>query len=111
MTHWRFSISALLFVLGWGCGSRELKVAEAEAFPPTFTNIRRRILEPRCVSCHSILVAHEQLINGLVVPGKPSRSELYTVIESGEMPSYGKKLEEPELNSIKTWIEKGAPND
>lgn len=106
----------LLFSLGFnlvinGCGSRELHVPSSEAFPPTFKSIRRRILEPRCVSCHTSLVSHQMVIQDWVRPGNPSRSQLYTIVQSGEMPLYGEKLKDPELESLKTWIIQGAPND
>jgi uncharacterized membrane protein len=98
-------------LLATGCGQKELSVPEAEAYPPNFSAIRDRILRPKCENCHAKIVAHDAVMEDLVVAGNPGASELYTEVESDEMPMYRSPLSDEEKRSIKTWIENGAAND
>jgi hypothetical protein len=50
-------------------------------------------------------------VSHLAISGKPQASELYTVLESGEMPPYGSKLTSEEKDAVKQWIVKGLPLD
>ena len=106
----RFLIIFALFC-GVSCGAeRSLNsgVSETEAYPPTFTEIRRRIIEPKCISCHESFVSHKELLSGYVVPGQPDASEFLLEVESEAMPPYGAKLIDAEVNAIRTWIANGA---
>lgn len=110
------SLVSLMGLL-WGCGSQELQVPTAEAFPPTFTSIRDRILIPRCANCHSGVVSHSILLSESgskepsIVVGDAEGSNFYKAIESGKMPQYGEKLTEEEVAAVKAWIDAGAKND
>jgi uncharacterized membrane protein len=105
---------SILFIIFFGCGSENLQLPADVAFPPTFTNIRNRILIPRCANCHSGVVSHKVLLateKMAIVPGNSAESTLYQKIESGEMPKYGQKLTDEEMEAIKSWIDNGAKND
>ncbi len=104
-------IAFIPFFLLIGCGSdRAINsgVADQEAFPPTFTAIRQRIIEPRCTSCHESFVSHNLLVKKFIVPGSPQASELFEEVENGAMPPYGSKLMDEEIEAIRVWIENGA---
>lgn len=102
----------LIFILN-SCGSRELKsgVTREEAFPANFTDIRERILIPRCANCHGIVESHKLLLEKYVVPGNAKASELWEVVEGGSMPPYSGKLLDEEIEAIAAWIDAGAKND
>ncbi len=104
----RFLLVGLIFLSA--CGSRELSphTSSEVAFPAQFSSIRDRILIPKCINCHEELSSHKELLQGLVVPGKPASSELYEVISSGFMPPYSDQLLDEEKDAIRVWIEKGA---
>jgi uncharacterized membrane protein len=105
-------VAALIAALGSAaCGTRDLKEEEARAFPANFHSIRDRIIQPRCAGCHPTLMSYQALISELVHPGRASKSEFYTIIESKEMPQSGRKLSNGEIAAIKTWIDGGARND
>ncbi len=86
-------------------------VSETEAYPPTFTEIRRRIIEPKCISCHESFVSYKELLSGYVVAGQPNASELLLEVEGEAMPPYGAKLIDAEVQAIRTWIANGANYD
>src|SRR5688572_1566565 len=44
----------------------------------------------------------------VIVPGKPDKSLLFTMVESGEMPRREKKLSREQIALIKKWIASGA---
>ncbi len=82
-----------------------------------------RILENRCLSCHSpndkkgglSLSSHKELLVGgesgpVVVPGKPAESLLLDFIsgEKPEMPKKGPPLTAKEVAAIREWIAAGA---
>ncbi len=103
---------SLVLVVGLaGCGSRELSVPAAEAFPPHFSALRDRILRPRCGACHAKIVQYAEVARDLVKPGDPVGSRLFQEIDEGRMPQYGGKLPAEEITAIRTWIANGAKND
>ncbi|HUR47781.1 MAG TPA: PSD1 and planctomycete cytochrome C domain-containing protein, partial [Candidatus Saccharimonadales bacterium] len=88
----------------------------------TFEKDIRPILKAHCFDCHG---EGEKLKGGLdlrlkrlmlkgsedgpvLVPGKPDRSPLYKLVESGEMPKRDKKLTKEQVDLIKQWIASGA---
>ncbi len=94
----------------------------AAAAPPTFEKDIRPILKAHCFDCHG---EGEKLKGGLdlrlqrlmlkggddgpvIVPGKPEKSLLLKLVQSGEMPKREKKLTPEQVSTIKTWIASGA---
>jgi hypothetical protein len=92
------------------------------AAAPTFEKDIRPILKAHCFECHG---EGEKLKGGLdlrlrrlmlkggddgpvIVPGKPDRSPLFRLIDSGEMPKRDKKLAREQVVLIKQWITTGA---
>jgi mono/diheme cytochrome c family protein len=82
------------------------------------------LLTSRCQSCHNdntrsgglslSTMAHMRkggMRGPAVVPGKPEQSVLYRLISGGEprMPRQGEPLSAAEVESIRQWIESGAP--
>lgn len=112
MGKWlRRVVSVVLVYAAVGCGTRELSVPASDAYPPTFSAIRERILKPRCASCHPKIVLYSAIMSDLVVAGRPGSSAMFEEIDSGGMPKYGGKISDEEINAVKTWIENGASND
>ena len=89
---------------------------------PTFEKDVRPILKAHCFECHG---EGEKLKGGLdlrlrrlllkggeegpvILPGKPDRSLLFKLVQSGEMPKRDKKLTHEEVTTIKLWIAAGA---
>ncbi|HVT45588.1 MAG TPA: hypothetical protein VMT00_14505 [Thermoanaerobaculia bacterium] len=104
----------------------------------TFTRVQREIFTPTCtlIGCHDaqfpqselVLVegqAYANIVNRpsvganipRITPGDPSRSYLYLKVTgapsiSGDrMPQGRPPLSEAELDLIRDWIRRGAPND
>lgn len=88
---------------------------------PTFESLNRKIIETRCVECHSgsktphgiDLSTYEKIMYGnvfppLVVPGEPMRSSLYTSVVDNSMPKNRKPLSTIEKKALFDWIKKGA---
>ena len=80
----------------------------------------RGVLGEYCGKCHGrgganigkMELKHERLLEKkIVVPGNPGGSDLYTIIEEGEMPPEKEqnKVPQEKLGIIKEWIEGGAP--
>ena len=110
---------ATCFVL---CGLLSLLRVSTLAAAPTFEKDIRPILKAHCFDCHG---EGEKLKSGLdlrlrrlmleggdngavIVPGKPEKSLLFTMVESGEMPRREKKLTREQVALIKKWIASGA---
>jgi formylglycine-generating enzyme required for sulfatase activity len=76
------------------------------------------VFEKNCVSCHHAgsanhtrveLSSRKELVDrGMLVPGNPARSPLFTVVQSGSMPPAG-KLPAEQVGLIRNWIEQDAP--
>src|SRR5882672_1152493 len=90
--------------------------------PPTFEKDIRPILKAHCFDCHG---EGEKLKGGLdlrlqrlmlkggddgavIVPGKPEKSLLLKLVQSGEMPKRDKKLTPEQVAMIKLWIATGG---
>jgi hypothetical protein len=104
-------------------GALLLAVApQLHAAPPTFEKDIRPILKANCFDCHG---EGEKLKGGLdvrlrrlilqggnegpaIVPGKPDKSLLFTMVHEGEMPKRDKKLTKEQIALIKDWIAAGA---
>ncbi len=75
-----------------------------------FAIVKRSILEPKCISCHSSskgnqgeinLETYNTVINNLI--------KIKSVIEDGSMPKDGTSLSSAEKQLILEWINNGAP--
>src|SRR5262245_55616751 len=79
------------------------------------------VLTKHCHACHGqggsakgglgFIIDREQLVaRGIVVPGKPSESELYRKVEAKEMPPSNKpQLDAAQVKILHEWITAGAP--
>src|ERR1044072_2182238 len=89
---------------------------------PTFEKDIRPILKAHCFDCHGEgdklrggldLRLRRLMLKGgdegpVIVPGKPEKSLLFKMVESGEMPKRDKKLTREEVHLLKQWIASGA---
>lgn len=85
-----------------------------------FALIKKEIIDMKCISCHSgsehaahiPLGTREDLLNSLLVPGRPLESSFYTITLPGAMnmmPPIGvDPLTEKERKLIHDWISEGA---
>lgn len=93
--------------------------------PIGFTSLKKLILVPKCISCHSGPEAKPEsdpidfssyestMIDRfipLIVKGNPYKGRLFESVESGEMPPKI-RLHAREIDFIKKWIEACAPKD
>jgi hypothetical protein len=92
------------------------------AAPLTFEKDIRPILKSHCFDCHGEgeklrggvdLRLRRLMLKGgdegpVIVPGKPEKSLLFKMVQSGEMPKRDKKLTADEVAKIKQWIGGGA---
>lgn len=83
----------------------------------SYSYVGTNVIGPNCVSCHGSLVAlrgvNVSTYGGtlsLVTPGNFAGSRLYQVVAGGSMPP-GTPLTADQLNSIRLWINAGAPNN
>lgn len=107
------------------------------AFDPTFTNIKNNVFTPICTQCHAgagapqglrlsadsaytmlVGVQSEERPQYLrVQAGNPGDSYIIRKLEGGpdiagaQMPYNLPPLSQETINSIRAWIQKGAPND
>jgi mono/diheme cytochrome c family protein len=88
---------------------------------PLFEEAVAPLLKERCVECHNgetqkgelNLSSPEGLLKGsesgpVIKSGDPGHSHLFEMVESGEMPKKGKRLNEAELKLLHDWIKGGA---
>jgi formylglycine-generating enzyme required for sulfatase activity len=79
------------------------------------------ILKSRCAGCHDggtneggfgYVLSRRRLVrqNGPVVPGSPRESRLYQQVRDDKMPDDGDPLTKDQKETIRRWIEAGAPN-
>jgi hypothetical protein len=126
-------------VLALVCPGAACDDAGDEPAPPTFGELRERVLTPGCVfnACHKGAAAagalnlegtdeavHAELVDAqatvagriLVVPMDPGTSYLYEKLTS-DMPAAGERmpmtgeLEADRIELVRAWIEAGAAND
>lgn len=114
---WTFSFAACSFRIdktkdaSGGVESQNIK---------SFATLKSDILDTRCARCHTgpsgdggvDLSSYESILRnpGLVEPGQPSQSRLYTEVASGDMPESGPSLSPSEMQAIEDWILAGAPD-
>ena len=86
------------------------------------TAAAKTFLEAQCASCHtpgspenggftSVLDINTMIDDGMVVPGAPDRSPVYTSLQSKSMPpaSSGKSASTRNIEDVHDWIACGAP--
>lgn len=89
----------------------------------SFKEIKKQILDLKCLTCHRVgehagnipLETREQLLSssiGLLIPGKPMESKIYTITVPGVMnmmPPYpDTPLTNAQRKMLKEWIKNGA---
>lgn len=87
--------------------------------PTSFANEIAPLLVAKCGGCHVTnmrgqfgMATHAALMrSGHVVAGDPVESRLIQLIDNGEMPKGGGKVEPAELELLRKWIREGAKND
>lgn len=85
----------------------------------SFKEIIAPILVSKCGNCHvnrsrgdfSMSTFEALAQSTMLAFGKPDDSRLIEVIENGEMPKGGLKIETEELKKLRTWIRQGAKYD
>ena len=85
--------------------------------------LTQNLFQARCASCHNSgrqpgghkFETEKDLLDNVVrktiVAGSPSTSSIYTIIESGAMPTRGDKATPTELSVLSCWITEGATAD
>lgn len=113
-----FVLALLLSTAGaWG----------AEDQLPSLATQVHAIFQTKCVECHAADLARPKGKFGyvldlarvaanpkMIVPGKPAQSELYQMVRHNEMPNpkgNSPPLTPREKDTVKAWIEAGAPTD
>jgi uncharacterized membrane protein len=96
----------------------------AEVAKVSFANDVLPVLKNRCERCHGsqrteagldlssyagVMAASAR--GPVVIPGSAATSRLVEVIVSGRMPSGGPKLPDTEIQTIRGWVDAGAPDN
>jgi len=90
--------------------------------PLTFEKDIRPILKANCFHCHGEegktkggldarlrhLIAKGGGSGPAIVPGKPDKSRLFTMVRDGEMPQSERKLSKEQIELVRQWIAGGA---
>lgn len=122
----QFPVYASILILG--CGTRP-PIPTTTAVSPSVHDLGAEvtsIFRAKCSSCHGSNLDHPEGRFGyvldlprirndpeFVIPGSPSESELWIVVQRGEMPpadSLTGPLSELEQIAIRDWIAAGAPD-
>ncbi len=119
----RFSFASRL-VAATLLTTASLSAAPKPAAPAalTFEKDIRPILKANCFTCHGEgekikggldvrlkhLIAKGGEHGAAIVPGKPEKSPLFTLVRDGEMPKSEKKLSKEQVEVIRQWIAGGA---
>jgi len=74
------------------------------------------LLQGQCLQCHrvngkafSLATRQAALDRKVLIPGKPDGSSLFTTVRDGSMPPGGPKLTAGQADTLRQWIEQGAP--
>lgn len=102
----------------------EAPAAAPEPTEVSFSGDVLPVLETRCQRCHGTgraeaglrLTSHADVMAGsdygaVVIPGNAETSHLVEVIVSGEMPLGGQKLPDTDVQTIRDWVDAGAPDN
>jgi hypothetical protein len=101
----------LILILIFSCGKRSELVFRdlssdlnsGDADTVTFSMLRTKILDAKCLTCHTQLTSPEAL-GRWVTPGSPERSKLFQFVKSGKMPLGGSPLDSSDLELIRRYI-------
>jgi len=117
----RFKLFIFVLILTtclfFGCGNSEETSSNTTQtqVTVTFNDISSRILQPKCVACHSssqssggVDLSSYTSVMRVVIANSPNSSSLYRVTSSGSMPPGGPQLSASELQTIYQWISNGA---
>jgi hypothetical protein len=110
-------------VVGDSAASSAAPAPTGQGESALFEQSIRPLLESKCLRCHDAKVhkadldlsTHASILKGgesgeVVVPGKPEESPLYEMVRDGQMPKDKKnKLTPEQVESLRRWIEAGAP--
>ncbi len=104
-----------------------LRFGSSGAAPATTASFKNKvfpILESRCGNCHMgefvsaglDITTYESLMAGsqdgpVIIPGSAVDSLLIDKVIDGDMPKRGPKLTPVQIQTIKDWIDAGAPNN
>lgn len=113
MSHMQWLITFVFMTGLLGCQSNSsLKFADGATDALTTTNAAT-FIKNQCASCHRDGLAQgrfasagdpkRMVTEGLIVPGKPEESRLFTVIQMGFMPPSG-PLDEHTVLTLREWI-------
>ncbi len=85
--------------------SSRFKVINYSMDQVNFTLVRDQVLKPQCMQCHS-WAGNEAEVLKRIVPGDPTNSELYKLVQSGQMPASSPRLTDQSMNLIRQYIMK-----
>ena len=122
MSRSRHSADHAYRELPWVACILFVAVSSLAATGPVFEKDVRPILKAHCFDCHGEgdklkggvdLRLRRLMLEGgdngpVLAPGKPERSLLFKMVQSGEMPKRDKKLSTEQVAIIKQWIASGA---
>lgn len=69
----------------------------------TFAILKKNILEPMCLKCHT-WVLDEAKVDSRIVAGNPDGSMLFKLVENGSMPAGGPALTLDQLDIVRRYI-------
>ncbi len=100
----------LLFVTSVACKietgtdeSSRFKVFNYSIDQVNFSVLHENVLKPQCMHCHSWVNSEAEVIKRLV-PGDPANSELYKLVQSGQMPQSSPRLTSQSLDLVRFYI-------
>src|SRR3989442_1050805 len=113
---------APVFVTAWALFAWTIPTSAQSKKPIPFEDAVSPLLEANCAKCHNGTSAQAgldvrsraSLLKGggsgpAIVVGTPDRSLLITRVSKGEMPPGGPRLTQSQLETLRAWIEAGAP--
>lgn len=107
----KYSISLILLLLLNSCGQSrsglvfvDKTIQTSQINQVSFAEIKKNILEPNCIGCHTQAETEEGLAKW-IFPGVPEKSKLFTRIEDGTMPLGASPLSTADLEFVRQYIE------
>lgn len=93
-------------------------IPQPPGLQPTFSSITANIFSPKCFRCHSgdkpdgkyDLTTYQGAMAD-IKPGDAEGSKLYMLVANGKMPKKANPLSADELQTVKDWINSGAPEN
>lgn len=85
---------------------------------PSFASLNANIFVPKCMGCHNATTSRGGVrmdsysqVKSLIDDSRPTRTTLYDVTSSGQMPQSAPRLSTAEMQFLLQWISAGAPNN